>query len=161
MHNLGALRAHRGKGDDGAVDRKSPYFGHLRLEETVLARVGGPGKERRRDVLVGSRQYLDPGAGVRIVDWRNAPVSRIFYRYREGDSYEETLGDQPVEGVVALASHGRDRRRRAPQGHRPAGHVRSKDDGRPWRRAAAHTARLRLPAQGERRCGRSSRPARR
>jgi DNA helicase-2/ATP-dependent DNA helicase PcrA len=146
MHNLGALRAHRGKGIAGAVDRKSPYFGHLRLEETVLARGGrGPGKERRRDVLVGSRQYLDPAAGIRIVDWRNAPVSRIFYRYRESDSYEETLGDQPVEGVVAARRtvaivEGELRKVTAPQGT----FVRE-TDGK-WRRAAAHTARLRLPS---------------
>lgn len=146
MHNLGALRAHRGKGTAGAVDRKSPYFGHLRLEETVLARGGrGPGKERRRDVLVGSRRYLDPGAGIRIVDWRNAPVSRIFYRYREGDGYEETLGDQPVEGVVVSRRtvaivDGALRKVTAPQGT----FVREADGQ--WRRAAAHTARLRLPA---------------
>ncbi|HVJ92234.1 MAG TPA: ATP-binding domain-containing protein [Labilithrix sp.] len=147
MHNLGALRAHRGKGTTGVLDRKSPYFGHLRLEETVMARGGrGPGKERRRDVLVGSRQYLDPAAGIRIVDWRNAPVSRIFYRYREGDSYEETLGDQPVEGMVlsrrtVAIVDGELRKVTAPQGT----FVREAD-GR-WRRAAAHTARLRLPGQ--------------
>ncbi len=147
MHNLGALRAHRGKGTTGAVDRKSPYFGHLRLEETVHMRGSrGPGKERRRDILVGSRQYLDPGAGVRIVDWRNAPVSRIFYRYREGDGYEETLGDQPVEGVVVsrrtVAIVGGELRKvTAPQG------TFVKDADGQWRRAAAHTARLRLPTQ--------------
>jgi DNA helicase-2/ATP-dependent DNA helicase PcrA len=149
MHTLGALRAHRGKGSTGAVDRKSPYFGHLRLEETVLARGGkGPGKERRRDILVGSKQYLDPGAGIRIVDWRNAPVSRIFYRYREEDSYEETLGDQPVEGVVisrrtVAIVDGELRKVTAPQGT----FVREAD-GR-WRRAAAHTARLKLPSRSE------------
>jgi DNA helicase-2/ATP-dependent DNA helicase PcrA len=147
MHNLGALRAHRGKGATGAVDRKSPYFGHLRLDETVLARGGrGPDKERRRDVLVGSRQYLDPAAGIRIVDWRNAPVSRIFYRYREGDGYEETLGDQPVDGLVVSRRtvaivDGELRKVTAPQGT-----FVKEADGR-WRRAAAHTARLRLPTQ--------------
>lgn len=149
MHNLGALRAHRGKGTVGAADRRSPYFGHLRLEETFFARGSrGPGKERRRDVLVGSRQYLDAAAGIRIVDWRNAPVSRIFYRYREGDSYEETLGDQPVEGAVVSRRtvaivNGELRKVTAPQGT----FVRE-TDGR-WRRAAAHTARLRLPSAGK------------
>jgi DNA helicase II / ATP-dependent DNA helicase PcrA len=148
MHNLGALRAHRGKGATGMVDRRSPYFGHLRLEETVLAR-SGPGKERRRDVLVGSRQYLDPAAGVRIVDWRNAPVSRIFYRYRESDTYEEVLGDQPVEGeVVARRTvaivDGQLRKVTAPQG------TFVRDESGRWRRAAAHTARLRLPGQAAR-----------
>lgn len=151
MHQLGALRAHRGKGNVGAVDRKSPYFAHLRLEETVATRgsPNGPTKERRRDVLVGSKQYLDAAAGIRIVDWRNAPVSRIFYRYREGDPYEETLGDQPVEGevlarrTVAIVD-GELRKVTAPQGT----FVREAN-GR-WRRAEAMTARLRLPGAGER-----------
>ncbi|HSZ84169.1 MAG TPA: DNA helicase UvrD, partial [Polyangia bacterium] len=79
MHRIEALSRQRGKGDSPPVDRKSPYFGHLRLEE------GG----KRRDVLIGSRSYVEPGGGVQIVDWRNAPVSRLFYRYEEGDGYEE------------------------------------------------------------------------
>lgn len=146
MHHLGALRAHRGKGATGAVDRKSPYFAHLRLEEVVSLRARGPKSERRRDVLVGSKQYLDATAGVRIVDWRNAPVSRIFYRYREGDSYEETLGDQPVEGTVVSRRtvaivDGELRKVTSPQGT----FVREAD-GR-WRRAEELTARLRLPGK--------------
>lgn len=150
MHTLGTLRAHRGKGITGSVDRKTPYFGHLRLDETVHQRgsKGGPGKPRRRDVLVGSRQYVDAANGIRIVDWRNAPVSRIFYRYRESDTYEETLGDQPVEGEVTARRtvaivDGELRKVTSPQGT----FVREAD-GR-WRRAAAHTARLRLPGAGQ------------
>jgi DNA helicase-2/ATP-dependent DNA helicase PcrA len=90
MHRIEALAKQRGKGESAPVDRKSPYFGHLRLEE------GG----RRRDVLIGQRGFVEPGGGVQIVDWRNAPVSRLFYRYEEGDSYEEQLGDRLVEGEV-------------------------------------------------------------
>ena len=33
MHRIEALSRQRGKGDNPPVDRKSPYFGHLRLEE--------------------------------------------------------------------------------------------------------------------------------
>jgi DNA helicase II / ATP-dependent DNA helicase PcrA len=148
MHTLGALRAHRGKSTVGSIDRKSPYFAHLRLEETVTLRGSQGEKQRRRDVLVGSKQYLDAGAGIRIVDWRNAPVSRIFYRYREGDPYEETLGDMPVEGevlarrTVAIVD-GQLRKVTAPQGTFVLD-----ADGR-WRRAEAMTARLRLPGKGE------------
>ena len=90
MHRIEALSRQRGKGDSPPVDRKSPYFGHMRLEEAG----------RRRDVLVGQRGYVEPGGGVQIVDWRNAPVSRLFYRYEEGDYYEEQLGDRMVEGEV-------------------------------------------------------------
>jgi DNA helicase-2/ATP-dependent DNA helicase PcrA len=90
MHRIEALSRQRGKGDSPPVDRKSPYFGHMRLME----------RGRRRDVLIGQRGYVEPGGGVQIVDWRNAPVSRLFYRYEEGDSYEEQMGDRPVEGEV-------------------------------------------------------------
>src|SRR5580700_8618530 len=90
MHNLGALRVQRGKSVTGTIDTNSPYFGHLRLQEDG----------KRRDVLVGGRSYLDPQAGIRIVDWRHAPVSRIYYRYAEGDDYEEALGGRTVEGEV-------------------------------------------------------------
>ncbi|HVR01299.1 MAG TPA: DNA helicase UvrD, partial [Polyangia bacterium] len=90
MHRIEALSRQRGKGDSPPVDRKSPYFGHLRLEESG----------KRRDVLIGARSYVEPGGGVQIVDWRNAPVSRLFYRYEEGDLYEERLGDRLVEGEV-------------------------------------------------------------
>jgi DNA helicase II / ATP-dependent DNA helicase PcrA len=90
MHRIEALARQRGKGESLPVDRRSPYFGHLRLLE------GG----RRRDVLIGQRGYVEPGGGVQIVDWRNAPVSRLFYRYEEGDYYEEQLGNRVVEGEV-------------------------------------------------------------
>jgi DNA helicase-2/ATP-dependent DNA helicase PcrA len=90
MHRIEALSRQRGKGDSPPVDRRSPYFGHMRLLESG----------RRRDVLIGQRGYVEPGGGVQIVDWRNAPVSRLFYRYEEGDNYEEQLGDRMVEGEV-------------------------------------------------------------
>jgi DNA helicase-2/ATP-dependent DNA helicase PcrA len=76
----------------GSVDPQAPYFGHLRLDE------GG----RKRDVLIGKRGMIDREAGVVIVDWRNAPVSRIYYRYDEGDDYEEELGEQVREGTVVV-----------------------------------------------------------
>ena len=149
MHTLGAVRAHRGKSTIGSIDRKSPYFGHLRLDETYTVRGGGGvEKQRRRDVLIGSKQYLDASAGIRIVDWRNAPVSRIFYRYRENDPYEETLGDQPVEGVLAARRtvaivDGQLRKVTAPQGTFVL-----EENGK-WRRGEALSARLRLPGRGE------------
>ncbi len=149
MHHLGALRAQRGRSVHGALDRSCPYFGHMRLEEQVPQ---GPGtsrgsapyrkaETRRRDILVGARSYVDSSAGIRIVDWRHAPVSRIYYRYAEGDDYEEELGDRRVEGVVVARRgvtivRGELVRVSAPQGTFVRG-----GDGR-WRRVAAMRARL-------------------
>jgi DNA helicase II / ATP-dependent DNA helicase PcrA len=69
---------------------RSPYLAHLRLNE-------GRGS---RDYLLGHTSFMDTEAGVRIVDWRIAPVAKIFYRYREGDPYEEVFPGREVEGVV-------------------------------------------------------------
>jgi DNA helicase-2/ATP-dependent DNA helicase PcrA len=143
MHHLGALRAQRGRSIGGSVDRANPYFGHMRLDEAVSAKERRPGapSRRRRDILIGCRSYVDSGAGIRIVDWRQAPVSRIYYRYTEGDDYEEELGDRMVEGSVATRRGvsivaGELVRVTAPQGT----FVRGND--RHWKRVAARRARL-------------------
>lgn len=113
MHQLAALNAKRGSGRTAPVDPKNPYFGHLRLEE---ARTG-----KRRDVLIGKRTMLDKGEGLAIVDWRNAPVSRLYYRYDETDEYEEEFDNRSIEGTVLVrrslvVSDARLRRVDAPQG---------------------------------------------
>lgn len=111
-----------------AVDPDRPYFGHLRLLEDG----------RERDVLIGQATRLDQG--LRIVDWRNAPVSRLFYRYAEGDEYDEDMGDRTVSGVVRSRRtvgirEGSLVRVQAPQGLFLRG-----EDG--WRLAAERTPRL-------------------
>ncbi|MCP4869705.1 MAG: ATP-binding domain-containing protein [Proteobacteria bacterium] len=73
-----------------AVDPSKPYFGHMRLQE---------GK-KVRDVYLGKATRLDHG--LRIVDWRHAPVSRIFYKNAEGDEYDEDFGDREVSGEVLV-----------------------------------------------------------
>ncbi|MBM4357915.1 MAG: AAA family ATPase [Deltaproteobacteria bacterium] len=91
MEQVAAIAGQRGQGTDDPVDPKSPYFGHLRLAEE------GRGV---RDVLIGKTTYVEPKAGVRIVDWRHAPVSQLYYRYDEGAAYEEEFGDREVVGKV-------------------------------------------------------------
>jgi DNA helicase-2/ATP-dependent DNA helicase PcrA len=71
-------------------DTAAPYLAHMRVRE------GGAAK----DYLLGHASFVDPASGVRIVDWRIAPVAQIFYRYREGDSYEEEFPGRVAEGVV-------------------------------------------------------------
>ncbi len=94
MHQVAALSRRRGQSRAAPIDPENPYFGHLRLRE---ARSG-----RTRDVLVGRHTLLDDGNGLTIVDWRNAPVSRLYYRYDEGDDYEEDFDDRTLEGKVLV-----------------------------------------------------------
>lgn len=118
------------------VDLASPYFGHLRLCE------GG----RERDLCLGKATRIVEG--VRIVDWRHAPVSRVFYRYEQGEEYAEEMGGRVVEGrVVARRTvaieRGRLDRVEAPEGTFVRG------DGTPgdWRAVEVSAPRL---AGGER-----------
>ncbi len=131
MERLAEVAARRAKVTQGVVDPRSPYFGRMVLEED----------DKRREVLIGRSTYLHPQTGIRIVDWRDAPVSRLYYRYDEGDVYEEEFGGREVEGEVltrrTLAIHeGRLRRIGSPQGT----FVR-RGDG-PWRRAGESAAKL-------------------
>jgi DNA helicase-2/ATP-dependent DNA helicase PcrA len=111
MERLQQVAARRADVTVGEVDAASPYFGRLVLLEG----------ERKREVLIGRSTYLDPRTGVQIVDWRDAPVSRVYYRYEEGDDYDEIFGDRMVEGEVitrrSLAiAQGKLRRIGSPQG---------------------------------------------
>jgi DNA helicase-2/ATP-dependent DNA helicase PcrA len=82
------LRQIRSSAEAPSVDPRSPYFAHLRLEEA--------GTER--DLCLGRATRIE--AGVRIVDWRHAPISRVFYRYQQGDEYEEEFGGRTRSGTI-------------------------------------------------------------
>ena len=70
------------------VDQTSPYFAHMRLRENG----------RVRDLCIGKATRLDNG--LRIVDWRNAPIAQLFYRYQQGDEYEEEISGRVQAGRV-------------------------------------------------------------
>ncbi len=92
MTRLAAIRSRLGGSRSLPVDVSSPYFGHMKLVEG----------DKRRDVLIGKRGFIDRKENVQIVDWRNAPVSQIYYRYEEGDDYEEEIGGRALEGLVEV-----------------------------------------------------------
>ncbi len=111
MTRLAALRGRLGGSKMAPIDLASPYFAHMRLRE----------HGKSRDVLVGKRGFIDRQSNVQIVDWRNAPVSRIYYRYEEGDDYEEEIAGRRVDGMVEARRNisinkGTLRRIGAPQG---------------------------------------------
>jgi len=96
MERLQGVAARRAEAKGALVDPRSPYFGHMRLVEERR------GRTQERDVLIGKATFVDSKNGVRIVDWRHAPVSQLYYRYEEGAPYEERFGDTDVEGEVLV-----------------------------------------------------------
>lgn len=114
------------------VDPDSPYFAHLRLREG----------DRVRELCLGKATRLD--RGLRIVDWRHAPIAQLFYRYRQGDEYEESIGGRRVEGSVearrtVAIRGGRLCRVEAPEGT----FVADAEAEEGWRRAPVAAPRLR------------------
>ncbi|MEB2346280.1 MAG: ATP-binding domain-containing protein [Deltaproteobacteria bacterium] len=119
------------------VNRSSPYFAHMRLLEDG----------RTRDVCLGRATCVR--SGVRIVDWRNAPISRLFYRYRQGESYEEELAGRVVSGEVAARRTvairgGLLERVDAPEGSwvRAPGAARTPGSDEAWKQVAERAPRL-------------------
>ncbi|MEZ4267289.1 MAG: 3'-5' exonuclease [Myxococcota bacterium] len=90
MDRLAALRAQQQTSMQGKIDADSPYFGHLVVDDD----------HGRRSVLIGKETFLSDR--IRIVDWRNAPISRIFYQYSEGDEYDLEIADRDVSGEVLV-----------------------------------------------------------
>jgi len=73
-------------------DPKAPYFAHMRL-----LTADGP-----KDYLLGRTSFADVSEGVRVIDWRFAPIARVFYTYEEEDHYEEWFGERLSEGQVEV-----------------------------------------------------------
>ncbi len=92
MARMQGVAARRGRSRALPIDPMSPYFAHMRLAE----------KDKQRDVLIGKRGFIDRASNVSIVDWRNAPISQIYYRYEEGDDFDESDGANRFEGVVLV-----------------------------------------------------------
>jgi DNA helicase-2/ATP-dependent DNA helicase PcrA len=115
------------------VDRNSPYFGHLRLRE---------GK-REWDLCLGKATLIR--GGVSIVDWRHAPISSIFYRYRQGDEYEEEIAERLRSGKVVTRRTVAIRDRRLERVEAPEGTFVAEDGA--WRHVRREQPRL---AGGER-----------
>lgn len=72
---------------------KHPYFARITLEEEC-------DKKGRHHIeyKLGYHANID----LRIIDWRKAPISKLYYEYKEGEEYiEEILGRERV-GKVTL-----------------------------------------------------------
>ena len=88
-----ALKTQKGV-DIKTLERQipSPYFARIKLLEEV------DGKTREYEYRIGSAANGD----CRIVDWRKAPISKLYYEYREGDEYSEEIQGRERHGTVSM-----------------------------------------------------------
>jgi hypothetical protein len=91
FQEMGLVRAVLERGRAGPLpDARAPYFAHLRIRSDG----------ELRDYCLGRATFVDRDADVRVVDWRHAPIAELFYRYREGEEFEEKLAGKPLQGVL-------------------------------------------------------------
>ncbi len=71
-------------------DPLAPYFAHLKVRENGAI----------KDYFLGGATLLEPRDGLRVVDWRRAPVAELFYTHRVGDLYEKEVPGRTLEGEI-------------------------------------------------------------
>ena len=71
---------------------KKPYFARIILEEIR------DGKKVNIEYKIGNASNTD----CRIIDWRKAPLSKLYYEYKEGEEYFEEIQGREREGIIAL-----------------------------------------------------------
>lgn len=91
MLRVAQLKAQHAKSVRTVADLNSPYFGHLRLDYE---------DGRRRDVMIGKQTFVT--RDVTIVDWRHAPIARVFYQSRDGDHFEMEVANRELSGRVLV-----------------------------------------------------------
>jgi DNA helicase-2/ATP-dependent DNA helicase PcrA len=68
-----------------------PYFGIMELEDDDLGSVS---------TCLGKQSFFDRYGKVLVIDWRDAPISRLYYEYETGEFYEEEIRGRDRTGVV-------------------------------------------------------------
>lgn len=73
---------------------EKPYFGRVVLEEEDES----TGDTRTIEYKIGYASNPD----CRIIDWRKAPLSKLYYEYKEGEDYCEVIQGRERMGSIAL-----------------------------------------------------------
>jgi len=85
-HGLARLREH--KSNDLESLAEQPYFARVITDE----------EDRTIEFKLGTASF----PAERIIDWRKAPISKLYYDYREGEEFAETIQGQEHYGTIRL-----------------------------------------------------------
>ena len=71
---------------------KNPYFGILEIKDDDL----GP-----KSYCLGRQSFFDSLNKVLVLDWREAPISRLYYEYEVEEEYEEEIRGRERTGTIS------------------------------------------------------------
>ncbi|MGC9194008.1 MAG: UvrD-helicase domain-containing protein [Syntrophobacteraceae bacterium] len=69
----------------------NPYFAVLELADDDLGDLA---------YCLGRRSFFDSNGKAIVIDWREAPISRLYYEYEAGELYEEEIRGRDRSGEV-------------------------------------------------------------
>ncbi|MCK8600130.1 UvrD-helicase domain-containing protein [Desulfoferrobacter suflitae] len=69
-----------------------PYFGVLKLADDDLGSLS---------YCLGRRSFFGGNGKLLVLDWREAPVSRLYYEYEAGEFYDEKIQGRERSGTIA------------------------------------------------------------
>lgn len=72
---------------------RNPYFGVLELADDDLGDLS---------YCFGSRSFFDRNSRILVLDWREAPISRLYYEYERGEDYDEDIRGRERSGIVRV-----------------------------------------------------------
>ena len=85
-HGLSSLRKEKTQDLESLLTQ--PYFARVITEENG----------RKVEFRLGTASF----PAERIIDWRKAPISKLYYDYKEGDEFDETIQGKLREGTITL-----------------------------------------------------------
>jgi DNA helicase II / ATP-dependent DNA helicase PcrA len=68
-----------------------PYFGILEIEDDDLGKLS---------YCLGRQSFFSRHGKAMVIDWREAPISRLYYEYEAGELYEEEIRGRDRTGIV-------------------------------------------------------------
>jgi len=71
-------------------DSESPFFGHMRIKQ----------EGKIKDIYLGHISFSHRLAKFKIIDWKKAPIARVFYQFAEEDDFELDLEERTIEGTI-------------------------------------------------------------
>jgi DNA helicase-2/ATP-dependent DNA helicase PcrA len=88
LHTYNSLNLNRNRSHYPSSE--CPYFGRIILDEP----------NHNRDVLIGYGSLVGGNVSFPVVDWKKAPVSKLFFECRSGEAFEQELPKRLSLGVV-------------------------------------------------------------
>lgn len=71
-------------------DQNSPFFGHMKIEQD----------KKLKDIYLGHVSLMHEEMDFKIIDWKRAPLAKVFYQYDEGEEFDFDVEDRTVEGKI-------------------------------------------------------------